>query len=340
MTILDGTPGAPAAHRGRRRAIALLAARRSAFAGPVLLAVSAALFALAKLSPFDPVERYFGVRIIGASAERVAQIRANWGVDDPLPVQYLAWLRHTVSGDLGDSLFLHQPVAQVIAERLGWSVLLAGTGFAVALVLGLLLGTLAAWRQGGWVDRAITGGSYTLEAAPVFWLGLLALYVFAQVLHWLPGGGLTDADAGLGVGQLARHLALPAAVLAVSQAPWFVLFVRQALLESLTQDYVVGARSRGLPERTVLLGHALRTSLLPFLTLIGSRVSELITGALLVEVVFSWPGIAKATVDAGLNVDLALLAGCTLLLTAMVLLGNLLADVLYAVADPRVALDG
>lgn len=338
MTTLDRTP--PAVRRGRGRDIARLAARRAAFAVPVLLVVSFGMFALAKLTPFDPVERYFGVRIIGASAERVAQIRENWGVDDPLPVQYFAWLGHALRGDLGDSLFLHQPVVQVISERLAWSMLLAGAGFALALVLGLVLGTVAAWRQGGWTDRAITGFSYTLEAAPVFWLGLLALYVFALVLGWLPGGGLADADADLSVGQVARHLLLPAAVLGVSQAPWFVLFVRQTLLESLTQDFVVGARARGLPERTVVLGHALRTSLLPFLTLIGSRVSELITGALLIEVVFSWPGIAKATVDAGLNVDLALLAGCTLLLTATVLLGNLLADVLYALADPRVALDG
>ncbi|MBA2322704.1 MAG: ABC transporter permease [Pseudonocardiales bacterium] len=342
MTDIRARPEAilVGASRGRGAAIGRLVARRLAFVVPVLLLVSFGVFALAKHSPFNPVEQYFGVRVIGASPERVAQIRANWGIDDPLVPQYLAWLRHAVTGDLGDSLFLHQPVAQVIAERLGWSVLLAGTGFVLALVLGLLLGTLAGWRQGGWLDRGVTGSSYTLEAAPVFWLGLLVLALFALTLRLFPGGGLTEADAGLSVAGVLWHLVLPAGVLGVSQAPWFVLFVRQTLLESLTQDYVIGARARGLSDRTVLLRHALRTSLLPFLTLLGSRVSELITGALLVEVVFSWPGIAKATVDAGLHLDLPLLAGCTLLLTATVLLGNLLADVLYAVADPRVALDG
>lgn len=317
-----------------------LVARRLGFAVPVLLVVSFGLFALAKLSPFDPVERYFGVRIIGASAERVAQIRENWGVDDPLLVQYGRWLWHALGGDFGDSTFLHQPVAQVIGERLAWSVLLGACGFTIALLLGLVLGTIAGWRQGGWIDRAVTGSSYALEAAPVFWIGLLAIAVFAQRLQWLPAGGLTDAGAALSAGQVLAHLVLPAAVLGVSQAPWFVLFVRQTLVESLTEDYVLGARSRGLPERIVVVRHALRTSLLPFLTLLGSRVSELITGALLVEVVFSWPGIAKATVDAGLNVDLSLLGACTVLLTAVVLLGNLAADLLYAVADPRVALDG
>ncbi len=324
---------------GRRRAVRLMVARRLAFAVPVLL-VSLVMFALAGLSPFDPVERYFGVRLIGASAEQLAQVRENWGLDEPLLGQWLAWLGHALSGDFGDSRFLHQPVASVIGERLGWSILLAGAGIVIALLIGLVLGTVAAWRQGGWLDRGITGLSYTLEAAPVFWLGLLALYVFAVALRWLPGGGLTDPGAALSVEQVARHLILPATVLGITQAPWFVLFIRQALIESFTQDYVVGARARGLPERRVVIGHGLRTSLLPFLTLVGSRVPELITGALLVEVVFSWPGIAKATVDAGLNLDLSLLAACTLLLTAAVLLGNLLADVLYVFADPRVGVDG
>ncbi|HEX5349318.1 MAG TPA: ABC transporter permease [Pseudonocardiaceae bacterium] len=329
-----------AVRRGRGRAIAALVGRRVAFGVPLLLIVSLGMFALAKATPFDPVQRYFGVRIIGASAHRVAQIRANWGLGAPLLTQYGAWLAHAVTGDFGDSHSLQQPVSQVIGERLGWSVLLLMVAFAGALLLGIVMGTTAAWRQGGWLDRAITASSYALEAAPVFWLGLGALYVFAVALRWLPGGGLADPGAALSAGQLASHLVLPAAVLAVSQAPWFVLFVRQTLLEALTEDYVLGARSRGLPERTVVVNHALRTALLPFLTLLGARVPELITGALLVETVFSWPGIAKATVDAALNVDFSLLAALTLLATAAVLAGNLLADVLYALADPRVGLDG
>ncbi|MGW4215030.1 ABC transporter permease [Lentzea sp. NPDC004789] len=324
----------------RNRGVGKLVLRRLGFALPVLLLVSFTLFVLAKASPFDPIERYFGVRIVGATPERVAQIRENWGVDQPVVQQYWAWLRHAATGDFGDSLSLQQPVSQVVGDRLGWSVLLVAIGFALALLLGLVLGTAAAWFQGSWIDRVITAVSYTLEAAPVFWLGLAALYVFALQLQWLPGGGLTDADASLSFGQVTKHLVLPVTVLAISQAPWFVLFVRQNLLESFTQDHVIGARSRGLPDRLVVSGHALRTSLLPFLTLLGARLPELITGALLVETVFSWPGIARATVEAALNVDFALLGALTVLATAVVLLGNLLADVLYALADPRVVLDG
>jgi peptide/nickel transport system permease protein len=323
-----------------RRAVGRLVLRRLGFAVPVLLLVSFALFVLAKASPFDPVERYFGVRLVGASPERIAQIRENWGVDEPVAGQYLAWLRHAVTGDFGDSMSLQQPVAQVIGDRIGWTLLLVGVGFTCALLLGIVLGTAAAWWHGTWVDRTITAISYTLEAAPVFWLGLAALYVFALELRWLPGGGLTDPGAALSVGQVTEHLVLPVSVLAISQAPWFVLFVRQNLLESFTQEHVIGARSRGLPDHLVVSGHALRTSLLPFLTLLGARLPELITGALLVETVFSWPGIARATVEAALNVDFALLGALTLLATAVVLLGNLLADVLYTLADPRVAVDG
>ncbi|MFD8960235.1 ABC transporter permease, partial [Streptomyces anulatus] len=182
---------------------------------------------------------------------------------------------------------------------------------------------------------------YTLEAAPAFWLGLLAIWFFALKLDVLPAGGLTDAASDVVTfGQVASHLVLPAAVLGISQLPWFFLYVRQGVADALAEDPVRGARARGLSERTVLLGHALRSGMLPMLTLIGSRVPELITGALLVETVFSWPGIAAATVEAATSVDFSLLAALTVLATAAVLLGNLLSDLLYGLADPRVAFDG
>jgi len=342
---LRAQPPSPPAADGRprpslRAALLRLALRRVVVALPVMLAVSAAIFALGKASPFDPVAAYFGVRILRASPEQLAQIREQWGVDDSALEQYLTWLGRLLQGDLGDSRLFAQPVSAVIGERLGWSALLVTVGLALALVLALVAGTVSAWRQGGWFDRATTTTAYALEAAPVFWVALGALSLFAVHLQWLPAGGLTDARAELGVAQVAEHLLLPAAVLALSQAPWFTLFVRQSLLEALSEDFVLAARSRGLTERVVVLRHALRTALLPFLTLVGARVPELITGALLVETVFSWPGIAAATVTAAVAVDFPLLAAVTLLATAAVLVGNLLADMAYAVADPRVRADG
>ncbi|MGW7056425.1 ABC transporter permease [Streptomyces sp. NPDC054887] len=321
--------------------MARMAGRRLLFAAPVLLAVTFGVFAVAAASPFDPVKAYAGTAGLTASQENLDQLRANLGVDQPLVERWWNWLTSAVAGDLGDSSVMRRPVTDVVAERLGWSVLLAGTAFLVAIALGTSLGVLAARRQGGWLDRAVGSAAYTLEAAPAFWLGLLAMWFFALRLDVLPAGGLTDTGSDVVTfGQVAEHLVLPAAVLGVSQLPWFFLYVRQGVADALEEDPVRGARARGLSERTVLLGHALRSGMLPTLTLVGSRVPELITGALLVETVFSWPGIAAATVQAATSVDFPLLAALTVLATAAVLAGNLLSDVLYGLADPRVGFDG
>ncbi|MDI3406203.1 ABC transporter permease [Streptomyces cavernicola] len=321
--------------------MARMTARRALFAVPVVLAVTFGVFAVAAASPFDPVKAYAGTAGLTASQETLDQLRVNLGVDKALVTRWWEWLTHAVTGDLGDSAVLRQPVAQVIGERLGWSVLLAAVAFAVAVLVGSALGVLAARRQGGWFDRGVTSLAYTLEAAPPFWLGLLAMWLFALELGVLPAGGLTDTGSTVVTfDQVARHLVLPAAVLAISQLPWFVLYVRQGVADALEEDPVRGARARGLAARTVLLGHALRSGLLPVLTLIGSRVPELITGALLVETVFSWPGIAAATVQAATSVDFPLLAALTVLATIAVLLGNLISDLLYGLADPRVGFDG
>ncbi|OEJ93310.1 ABC transporter permease [Streptomyces thermolilacinus] len=320
--------------------LARMAGRRALAAVPVLLVVTFGVFAVAAASPFDPVKAYAGTAGLTASQENLDQLRANLGADQPLVPRWWDWLTSALTGDLGDSSVMRQPVADVIAERIGWSVLLAATAFAVAVLAGTVLGVLAARRQGGPLDRTVTAVAYTLEAAPAFWLGLLAIWVFALKLGILPAGGLTDtASDTVTFGQVASHLVLPALVLGASQLPWFLLYVRQGVADALEEDPVRGARARGLSERTVLLGHALRSGLLPVLTLIGSRVPELITGALLVETVFSWPGIAAATVQAAMSVDFPLLAALTVLATAAVLLGNLLSDLLYALADPRVTPD-
>ncbi|QGV77167.1 ABC transporter permease [Streptomyces ficellus] len=321
--------------------MARMAGRRALFAVPVLLVVTFAVFAVAAASPFDPVKAYAGTAGLTASQENLDQLRANLGVDQPLAERWWTWLTSALTGDLGDSSVMRQPVADVIAERIGWSALLAATAFAVAILLGTALGVLAARRRGGWLDRSVSSAAYTLEAAPAFWLGLLAIWFFALELGVLPAGGLTDtASETVTFAQVASHLVLPALVLGVSQLPWFFLYVRQGVADALDEDPVRGARARGLNERTVLLGHALRSGMLPMLTLIGSRVPELITGALLVETVFSWPGIAAATVQAATSVDFPLLAALTVLATAAVLLGNLLSDLLYGLADPRVGFDG
>ncbi|WP_404189602.1 ABC transporter permease [Streptomyces tauricus] len=319
--------------------MARLAGRRSLFAAPVLLVVTFGMFAIAAASPFDPVRAYAGTAALGADRETLDRLRTNLGVDRPFAERWWDWLTSALTGDLGQSSVMRQPVAEVIGERLLWSTLLCTVAFAAAVLGGTLLGVLAARRQGGWLDRTVTSLAYALSAAPVFWTALLAVWLFALRLDLLPAGGLTDtASEQVTAGQVVSHLVLPAGVLAVSQLPWFVLYVRQGVADALTEDPVRGARTRGLSEHTVLLGHALRSGLLPVLTLIGSRLPELITGALLVETVFSWPGIAAATVEAATAVDFPLLAALTALATVAVLAGNLLADLLYGLFDPRVKL--
>ncbi|MFI5671273.1 ABC transporter permease [Streptomyces sp. NPDC051704] len=335
MTGRPRSPGLPWGPMAR------MAGRRALLAAPVLLAVTLGVFAVADLSPFDPVKAYAGTAGLTASQADLDQLRANLGVDRPLAGRWWDWLTSALTGDLGTSAVMRRPVAEVIAERVGWSALLAATAFAVAASAGTALGVLAARRRGGRLDRVVSSLAYTLEAAPAFWLGLLSIWFFSVHLGVLPSGGLTDAGSDVVTAdQVARHLVLPALVLGVSQLPWFFLYVRQGVADALDEDPVRGARARGIGERRVLLGHGLRAGMLPMLTLIGSRVPELITGALLVETVFSWPGIAAATVQAATSVDFPLLAALTVLATAAVLAGNLLSDLLYGLADPRVGFDG
>lgn len=200
--------------------MARMAGRRLLFAGPVLLAVTFGVFAIAALSPFDPVKAYAGTAGLTASQAELDQLRANLGVDRALVPRWWDWLTSALTGDLGTSSVMRRPVAEVIGERLGWSVLLAVCAFAVAVLAGTALGVLAARRRGGPLDRCATSLAYTLEAAPAFWLALLAIWLFSIRLGVLPSGGLTDAASEVvTAGQVATHLVLPALVLGISQLP-------------------------------------------------------------------------------------------------------------------------
>ncbi|MCZ2815607.1 ABC transporter permease [Modestobacter sp. VKM Ac-2984] len=336
----DAAPAAPRPPRVRWRAAGRLARRRLLFVVPVLVVVSGGVFAVADASPFDPLAGYLGDRYLTASEQAQARIADELGTGRPWWQQYGDWLGGLLTGDLGVSRSFGQPVAQVLAERLPWTLLLTGVSLGLAVLTALLLGTWSAARRGGWVDRVVTSTCLLLQAVPPFVIALGAVALFALGLAWLPVAGLTDAGAELTVGQVARHLVLPAAVLAASQLPWLLLNVRQSLLAALADDAVLAARARGLAESTVVLRHALPTALLPFVTLLGARLPELVVGAVLVEEVFSWPGLAQAVVTSAVELDFPLLAVLTLLTTAAVLLGSLLADVAYVLLDPRVAADG
>jgi peptide/nickel transport system permease protein len=241
----------------RNRAILGLVGRRLAFAVPVLVIVSAAMFALGAASPFDPIYQYYGIGVFTASGADIARVRAQLGLDDSVVVQFGRWAGDLLTGDLGDSRSLRQPVAEVIAERLPWTLLLVSVGLGIAVLVALVLGVVTAWRQGGWLDRVVTALAQAIEGIPAFVLALVAIALFALGLGWLPVAGLTDSGADASAGQVARHLVLPATVLGISQAPWLLLHVRQSLLGALAEDHVTGARARGLAEPAVVLRHAL-----------------------------------------------------------------------------------
>lgn len=345
-TVDAATPGiagavaAPApAPLSRWAGVGRMVVRRLLFAVPLLVLVSASLFALASRSPFDPLAGYLGDRYLTVSSTDQARIAAELGVNDPWWTTYGRWVTQLATGDLGVSRSFTQPVGTVIAERLPWTLLLAGIGLTTAVLASLLLGVWAGTRPGSVLDRTLTGMATVVQAVPPFVLSLGAVALFALTLRWLPVAGLTDAGAEPTIDQVARHLVLPAAVLALSQMPWLLLSVRESTRAAATSDAVLGARARGLPESVIVRRHIVPVALAPFATVIGLRLPELIVGAAIVEEVFSWPGLAGAVVTSARELDFPLLAALTLGTTLIVLIGSLLADIAYSVLDPRVSPD-
>ena len=304
---------------------------------PVLLAVvTLVMFVLAQQTPFDPVLAALGERALTMDGPTLEAMRDRAG-DTGAVQQWAAWWGNALQGDLGVSSSQRAPVATVIAQRLPWTLGLMAVSLVLAVAGGVLVGGLAGTRPGSWADRVAGGGLLSVQAAPPFWTGLVAVWVFAVWLGWLPTGGATSPDTdAVEPFDVLRHAVLPVLVLSLSQLPWFGLVVRDATRDALAGLPVRAGWARGIPTSRLLRQHAVRPALLPLVTVVGVRVPELITGAVLVETVFSWPGVASATVDSALRLDFSLLAALTVLTTVIVVLGNLAADVAYRVVDPRV----
>lgn len=313
-----------------------LVLRRLALLPVILLAVATLTFALTEISPFDPVRAYVGSES-QLSPQRRAQIEHAYGFDQPIYERYGRWLGHVAQGDLGHSLVAGgQPVADEIASRASATFVLVGGALAIVLIGGLAFGVLAAAFRGSIFDWLVRTSCYFNTAAPSFWIGLLALYLFSIKLGWLPAGGTTDPRAVDASGIDPAHILLPMIVLALTQYAWFTLFVRNTMLEVLREDHIQFARAQGIGEVAVLLRHALPNALIPFVTLTGTNLSELIGGTVIVESIFGWSGLGQITLQAALREDIPLLVAITLAASVLVVLGNLLADVLYRVLDPRV----
>ncbi|WP_371829459.1 ABC transporter permease [Rhodococcoides yunnanense] len=325
---------------GRRRDVLRMIGRRVLFVIPVCAAVSVGLFAAAAVSPFDPLVAYLGDRYTTTSDADKQVITQQLGFDESWYTTYWRWLQSIATGDLGMSRSFGQPVADVLVERVPWTLLLAGIGLALAASLALLLGVLAGVFAGGLLDRGITAVCIMIQGLPPFVLSLGAISVFALGLGWLPVAGLSDGGADPSFTGVAEHLVLPVAVLALSQVPWLLLAVRESVSTSRGADFVAGAVARGIPASTITRKHILPASLAPFVNVLGVRLPELVVGAVLVEEVFSWPGIAGAIVVSARDLDMALLAFLTVGTTLAVMVGSLMADVGVVLVDPRAATDG
>ncbi len=317
--------------------------RRLAAALAIVFAVLTLAFCAIHLAPGTP---FVSPQDRGMDPAIVARLERLYGLDRPLPVQYAKYLVAVLHGELGESFALRRPVADALAEALPNTLLLAGAALLLDFGLGLALGVYQAARARRAGDVVLGNAALFVHSVPTFWLGLLLLLVFAQRLHWFPVGGTHDPVLCRSVASLrcaldrGWHLALPALTLGVVGAAGTARYQRAALLEVLGQEFVRTARAKGLSERRVLLVHALRNALLPFITLGGLALPFLLTGAVLVETVFAWPGMGRLAVTAIFQRDYPVVIAAAAAASVLVVLGSLAADVLYAVADPRIRAPG
>lgn len=307
-------------------------ARRVLQAIPVMVLVATAVFLLLRLTPGDPTEVLLGPE---ATPERAAELRRDLGLDKPIPVQWALWFGHVLRGDLGESIFLRRPVTQAIWERAEPTLMLTLLSLVIAVALGLSLGVLAAVRQGSWADLAAMLVSLAGISMPTFWIGLNLILVFAVILGVLPVAGYKSLSAG--VWENVRYLILPAITLGFYDAALLARMTRSMMLGVLKENYVRTARSIGLPERRVVLGHALRNALIPLMTIVGLMFAGLLGGALVTETVFNIPGVGRLLIQAVLRRDYQLVQGIVLVIAGVYVLINLSVDILYGVLDPRIS---
>jgi peptide/nickel transport system permease protein len=313
--------------------------RRVAASIAIVFAVVTFTFVLVHLAPGRPF-------VPGAETPMdpavVAELRREFGLDQPLLVQYVKYLGALARGQLGQSFALHRPVADVLTDALPNTLILTGAALGIELLLGLALGVYQAVYARRLPDVGIGYATLFLNSVPVFWLGLLLLLVFGEWLRWFPVGGVVNPvvhDSLPWAGRVADrlwHLALPALTLGCVGAAGTARYQRAAVLEVIGQDYVRTARAKGLRERRVVLVHALRNALLPLVTLFGLSFPFLLTGAVLVESVFAWPGLGRLSVEAIFRRDYPVVMAAAICASGLAVLGNLVADLLYAVADPRI----
>lgn len=306
--------------------------RRIVESTALILVITMATFALISSAPGGP-------SILldpNMTPEDTERLRALYGLDRPIYEQYFRWLWQVLQGNLGFSLGVGRPVAELIAGALPATLLLSGLALLVAVLIAVPLGIVAAVRRNSWIDRTLTTVSFFGLSLPVFWYGLMLIIIFAVILRWLPAGGMFTPGQATPL-DLLLHLILPVIALSTSLMAELVRYTRSAMIGVLRQDYVRTARAKGVAENVVITRHAFRTAMIPVVTLLGLLIPRLIGGAAVTETVFTWPGMGRLAVSAAFNQDFPTIMGITLVISVTVVLSNLIVDLLYAKLDPRVS---
>jgi peptide/nickel transport system permease protein len=310
--------------------------RRVLIAIPILLGITVLVFLLLAIAPGDPVSAFIRPEL-RTNEEMRRIITERYGLDQPLPVRYFRWLGEALQGNLGYKTGgVGLPVLDTVIRGLGASVLLMGTALGIGIVVGIPLGVISALRQYSKLDYLLTGVAFLGISMPSFMLGLGGLYLFGLQLRIFPIGGMVTAGAPFSLPDLLAHLALPAIILGIGYDATLMRYTRSAMLEVLGSLYVTTADAKGLPPRIVVIRHALRNALVPIVTIIGLSLPDLVGGAVIIETVFSWPGLGLMMVEGVAGRDFPMIMGLSLVVAVTVLVANLLTDIVYAVADPRV----
>ncbi len=311
--------------------------RRILQAIPLLIIITIVVFALMQLAPGGPLALYKqNPKVTG---EDLARISKNLGLDKPVPIQYLNWLKRLVTGDWGTSFSSSRPVLELIKERMAATFTLMFSSFVISLLIGLPIGILSALKRYSIVDYIVTFFSFFGLSMPVFWFALMLQLLFGLKLGWLPTAGMKDPFIDFELWDRVRHLILPAAVLSLTSLASWSRFMRSSLLEVIGQDYIRTARAKGLSEGKVIRKHALKNALIPVVTIIAIAIPGLFSGAVITETVFAWPGMGRLYFDSLGRLDYPVLMGVLTVTAFLVVIFNLVADIIYGILDPRISYD-
>lgn len=307
--------------------------KRLVSAIPVLLGITIIVFLIMSLIPGDPATAILGSY---ATPENVEKLNRDLGLDKPIVQRYFIWLGNMLTGDFGRSFSLNRPVLDEVLERFNATLILAGTAFVLCSVLGILAGVISAARQYGLADKAITFVVLIGISVPSFFLGMMMILLFAVNLRWLPVSGMYAIYGGGDLPDLLKHLTMPALALAAVATGVIARLSRSAMLEVLRQDFIRAARAKGVPERKVIMRHALRAAMVSIIPVLGIQAGFVLSGAVYIEIVFQWPGVGRMLVDAILKRDLLLVQGGVVLVAACYVMFNIAVDVAQSLLDPRI----